>query len=146
MPCTDDSGIPFELDSSWYDNDDDDARANGLNRDDDDGASNTPKKGLRGLILRDLFGELENLWDTWIDSEREIHYISHDGGVCDYEQGFPDHCLDSDDEGSASEKAGVKMTREEHLDDVVERASEEWYLDERLEAPVYTEPPSPEFS
>jgi hypothetical protein len=92
------------------------------------------------LTVGDLIGFLDELWDRWKESERQVHYLSHDGQGCDYDQGLPDCCLDSDEEDmeidSEDEEAGAvwdntkkgyKMTADEHVQDCVKRASEFHY-------------------
>jgi hypothetical protein len=91
------------------------------------------------LTLSDLMGRLDDAWDAWIESEREEHYCSHDGGVCDFDQGIPsERCLESENEEDEVEKhddedeeneegeettSGTKMTMEEHIERAVIEAS-----------------------
>jgi hypothetical protein len=92
------------------------------------------------LTLSDLMQRLGDEWRNWIDSEREEHYLSHDGAGCDFDQGIPgDGCLESDqeddieegqfapdeEEEEAEERVtfGCKMSLEEHIDQAVLAAS-----------------------
>jgi len=81
------------------------------------------------LTLSDLFGRLERLWETWLNSEREEHYLSHDGEGCDYDQGLPDNCLQPSNEDNSNEEEnmkvtfGCKMTKDEHVDACIREAS-----------------------
>lgn len=109
VPCSDDAGIPFELQA---------------------------KAGSLGLTMKDLMDNVGSLWWRWKESEVQIHYLSHDAGYCDFDQGFPERCLDSDDEEEEEvdeddedycgkeEKLGVKRTVEEHLEQCVKKASD----------------------
>lgn len=90
------------------------------------------------VTLGDVLREVEGQWDEWLDGEVEVHYLSHDEGPCDYDRGMPgDGCLESGDEddddddedGGSKEKMGYKMTKEEHIDAIVDKASDGPYDD-----------------
>ncbi|KAL1591363.1 hypothetical protein SLS60_012062 [Paraconiothyrium brasiliense] len=132
VPDSDDSGIQFELEVRHVDERD-------AGRDTEDYSGNIvinkgPDEPLF-LTLSDLLRRLDELWDRWIDSEREVHYLSHDREGCDYDLGLPDYCLESSDEEEDYDeededekiegiKFGEKMTVEEHIDACVRRASD----------------------
>ena len=126
VPCSDDSGIPFELEAV-YEGEDNEKRIPQNQK------VVEKKKGENlALTMSDLMGELDALWFRWQDSERETHYLSHDAGDCDLDQGFPEYCLESSDEedddgdedGCRRERMGTRMTREEHLEQCIRNASE----------------------
>lgn len=132
-PCSDDAGIPFTLEARL------DEERHGIRYDSDYRhhdyvAYKNPGEPLM-LTLSDLMANLSQMWDEWIDSEHEIHYLSHDGSGCDYDKGIPGTgCLnsdaededDDDDEGEEWEREtfGFKMSMEEHIDQAVMEASE----------------------
>jgi hypothetical protein len=139
MPMTGDAGIPLRMEavrtedpepysSDFFGND---VQVN--------------RKSGEPLVLRlsDLMGRLDDAWHRWIDSEQEEHYCSHDGGVCDLNQGIPgESCLDSADDEDGEEEEdendedgeeedeeeeevtiGTKMTMEEHIEKAMFTAS-----------------------
>ena len=108
IPCSDDSGIPVQIEA-------------------------TPGDGDEGKVtLEDLMTQVGYLWLRWQESETETHYLSHDAGECDLDQGFPQYCLESSDDEEGDEddededckriKLGTKMTLEEHLEQAIRNA------------------------
>lgn len=81
------------------------------------------------LTVGDLMRKLDYAWSQWMDSERENHYLSHDTGVCDLNQGIPDeYCLGSEDEdeddgGKRRAACRTKLTMAEHIQQAIEAAS-----------------------
>ncbi len=129
ISSSDDAGTPFSLEAgSEHDSGADETNVNHT------GADNESPV----IRLGEFFRAITGLWESWLDWEREVHWLGHDGGYCDYDQGLPDQCLDSsddddendeeeekdsDEEASKDWKKGTKMTLEEHIDDLVYRAS-----------------------
>lgn len=72
---------------------------------------------------------LDYAWSQWMDSERENHYLSHDTGVCDLNQGIPgEYWLGSEDEdedngGKRIAACRTKLTMAEHIQQAIEAAS-----------------------
>lgn len=84
------------------------------------------------LTLRDLLRSVEGQWESWLESERDDHWNSHDGAGCDYDCGLPsDSCLDHDeieDEQSreyarTAPTFGTKRTMEEHIEALIDKTS-----------------------
>jgi hypothetical protein len=78
------------------------------------------------LTVGDLMKKLDYAWNEWLDSEREEHYLSHDGQGCDFDKGIPgERCLDRDDDKKSSSRPtfGEKMTMEEHIERAMTEAS-----------------------
>lgn len=85
------------------------------------------------LTLRDLMRAAAWQWEEWLDHEREIHYLSHDGEGCDSDCGLPDEdCLerqyedpsdeDSDGDGDGRDHGECEKLREYMLKINLERA------------------------
>ncbi|KAF2443280.1 hypothetical protein P171DRAFT_432576 [Karstenula rhodostoma CBS 690.94] len=89
VPCTDDSGLPFSLKAKS--NDDPDYTGNGVVV-----VNKRPGEPLF-LTVGDLLANVGDLWEKWLDYERETHYLSHDGEGCDSSLGLPDDCISFDD-------------------------------------------------
>ena len=141
IPTSGGAGIPFHLEA--YRDDDPDAGTYSRNGFGNGVRVNMGPERALILTLSDLMGRLESEWEGWIESEHEEHYLSHDGGVCDYDQGIPaERCLRSDDEdenegmngepesgdeedeeSDRMETSGYKMTMEEHIEQAIMAAS-----------------------
>lgn len=82
------------------------------------------------LTLGDLMSKLDCAWERWMDSEREIHFLTHYDQGCDLDQGIPsEDCLkseDGDEEDEYGERVtfGTKMTMEEHIEQAMCVAAE----------------------
>jgi hypothetical protein len=78
------------------------------------------------LTVGDLMKKLDYAWNEWLDSEREVHYRSHDCDSCDFDKGIPgEGCLDRDDDKKSSPRPtfGEKMTMEEYIERAMTEAS-----------------------
>jgi hypothetical protein len=83
------------------------------------------------LTLRDLLGNLERLWERWLDNEREIHYMSHEGGGCD-SVGLPDHSVSSDSDGDEDMDEDMDDKEAEAEDCKLDLESAKWWARNRL--------------
>lgn len=74
------------------------------------------------LTLGDLMKKLDWAWTRWMDSEHEVHYLSHDGEGCNFDRGIPGQgCLE---EAEEYRTFGTKLTMEEHIEQAIAKASE----------------------
>lgn len=131
IPTSGGAGIPFHLEAVR--NDDRGAETYSSDYIGNEVLVNKVSGKPLNLTLNDLMGRLDVEWERWIDSEHEEHYLSHDGGVCDFEMGIPgEGCLESDDgeddedddeEDCRRETSGCKLTMEEHIEQAIEAAS-----------------------
>lgn len=94
VPCSDDSGIPFTLESGY--NDDPDAERYSTNYNDLAYIVNKRPGEAFFLTVGDLLANMGAFWEYWLESERDIHYHSHEGPGCDSDVGLPDRSICSD--------------------------------------------------
>jgi hypothetical protein len=141
MPMTGDAGIPLRMEAVRTE--DPDAEHYSSDFFGNDVLVNKSSGEPLVLKLKDLIGRLDAVWDRWIDSEREEHYCSHDGGVCDLDQGIPgescsyadneedgeeeedkdDEDVEEEDEEEEETTIGPRMTMEEHIERAMIAAS-----------------------
>jgi hypothetical protein len=141
VPSSDDSSSPFRLEAKL--NDDLDAKRHKKDYMGHDYVVNKRPGEPLFLTLDDLLANVEHLWEHWLDSERETHYLSHDSGGCDSYLGLPDSCISSNsdeendededeemeefggkDKGCESDLESVKKLKRDRLE-----WKEEYYID-----------------
>ena len=86
------------------------------------------------LTVSDLMKRVENEWERWVESEEDVHYLSHDGPGCDIDEGIPSEgCLKRYDDSGYESTDGdvaeevedeVKEERRRRIEDMMESCIE----------------------